>query len=572
MKNKTWPGIQYELSLLESCRTVLEDADRSTELKDRSEFLTTFLDTIPLPVFYKDASGKYLGCNKAFEHFIGTNRKDIIGRTVLDTWPKQFAERFEIMDKDLFAVPGHQVYQSQIKLSDGSKIDVLFHKVTYSDASGRTSGIIGLIQDVTELTQAIRSLGKSERDLKSILPFSTRSVVLIDISGVVIDINEVAAYRLKTNLDRWEGKNAYDLLPPDVVKNYRKMANKVISEGNPEHFQDELDGYAVLTSIYPVLDKDGKVEKLAIFGLDITTNRRTENALQTNDELYRSLTGTACDGYLYVDLEGAILETNETYCKMSGYTHEELLGMYISDLEANESYEDTVAHICRIIESGKDRFSTKHRTKNGKILDIEVSTTYSDKPEPGFFSFFKDITEHKQAEEREKHLHKVLLAIRKVSQLMIREKDPFLLIEQSCAYLTETLGYSDAWIVLVNENGSIRSTAASGTESTRRLIQEQLESGRLPFCMNSALRNDGIIVIDHPNPDCADCSLSCENAGMSGMASRLLFDGRVYGVLTVLIPSSFAYDKEEQELFIEMADDLGFVLQKINTEISLLER
>ena len=565
MDHKARSGMQYELSLLESCRTVL--GDTGTEIKPRSEFLTVFLDTIPVPVYYKDVFGKYLGCNKAFEQFVGKTREEMIGNTVPDTWPNEFTEKYESMDRELLEMPGKRIYEWQVPLSDGSKKDVIFHKATYSDASGKTAGIIGVIKDVTELTEAISLLEESGKDLRSILRSSTECIILIDISGIVLDANEVAAHHLKINLETFKGKNIYDFLAPAVAENRRKMICKVIAEGRPVHFEDERDGYAVLNSIYPIFDKDGKVERLAISGMDITAARREENTLQSNEELYKDITSTALDGYLYVSFDGIILEANEVYCMLSGYTRKELLGMHISDLEVNESYEQTATHICKVIESGKDRFETKHRTKNGNILDIEVTTAYSEKTVPGFFSFFRDITERKQAEGYEQHLKKVLLAIRKASRSIIRASDPYILMKQVCADLTATIGYLDAWMVLADEYDPVR-VVASGNEGESKVIEEQLESGNFPFCMISALGNNGIIVIDQPDPNCGDCSLPCGHVQMSRMARRLHFEGRTYGILTVLVPTAFARRKEEQELFVGIADDLGFALHKITTEIS----
>lgn len=252
---------------------------------------------------------------------------------------------------------------------------------------------------------------------------------------------------------------------------------------------------------------------------------------------------------------------------LSGYTREELLNMHISDLEVNESYEQTAAHICKVIQSGKDRFETKHRTKNGNILDIEVSTAYSEKTVPGFFSFFRDVTERKQAEGYEQHLKKILLAIRKASRSIIRASDPHILIKQVCADLTATLGYLDAWMVLADEYDPLR-VIASGNEGESKVIEEQLESGNFPFCMISALENNGVIVIDQPDPNCGDCALPCGHVQMSRMTRRLHFEGRIYGILTVLVPTAFTHEKEEQELFIGIADDLGFALHKLTTENS----
>lgn len=398
MRNETKSQVKYEPSLLENCRTVIADICAGTELNCQSEFLATFLDTIPLPVFYKDVSGKYLGCNKAFEQFLGKPREEIIGKTVYDMGPKEVAEKYESMDRELFERRGKQIYGWKVKLADGSDRDVIFHKASFNDLSGKTGGLIGIIQDITETIQTINTLKESEKDVDVILNSFTESIILTDASGFVLDANDVAIHRLKTDTETLKGENLYNFLSHEAAKNYRKMAEFVIAKGKPVHFEDERGGYTGQMSIYPVFDKEKKVEKLAIFSMDITAIKRADS-LQNTEELYQFTIDTSMDGYVRLNLDGNILEVNEAYCTISGYTREELLCMRISDLEAIQSYEQIAAHICKVIESGKDRFRTKHRTKNGRLLDIEVSITYLEKAGPGFFCFFRDITERKKAEK-----------------------------------------------------------------------------------------------------------------------------------------------------------------------------
>ncbi|MBI5005795.1 MAG: EAL domain-containing protein [Nitrosomonadales bacterium] len=102
---------------------------------------------------------------------------------------------------------------------------------------------------------------------------------------------------------------------------------------------------------------------------------------------------TAIDGYWMVDSGARLLEVNEAYCRMTGYSREELLSMHISDLEAKEvTLEQVRGHIARIIEQGNDRFETVHRCKDGSLLDVEVAVTYW-KDRDLFFVFIRDISE-----------------------------------------------------------------------------------------------------------------------------------------------------------------------------------
>jgi diguanylate cyclase (GGDEF)-like protein/PAS domain S-box-containing protein len=81
---------------------------------------------------------------------------------------------------------------------------------------------------------------------------------------------------------------------------------------------------------------------------------------------------------------------------MVGYTRDELLTMCISDLEVIESPEETAAHIRKIMENGHDLFEARHRHKDGRILEFEVSVSYADIRGGVIFVFQRDISERKR--------------------------------------------------------------------------------------------------------------------------------------------------------------------------------
>lgn len=114
---------------------------------------------------------------------------------------------------------------------------------------------------------------------------------------------------------------------------------------------------------------------------------------------YQAVVETATDGFWAVRANDArILEANAAYCKMIGYTRSELLSMHISDLEACESPEETRSHILKVMETGRDFFETKHRHKGGRLIEIEVSVTYSRRRGGTLFAFVRDISARKRAQ------------------------------------------------------------------------------------------------------------------------------------------------------------------------------
>ncbi|MDD2390145.1 MAG: PAS domain-containing protein [Desulfobacterales bacterium] len=69
-------------------------------MNDDSETKQDLINSVPVPIFYKDARGVYTGCNPAFERFTGLGKNDIIGRTVYDIAPKHLADIYQQKDRE----------------------------------------------------------------------------------------------------------------------------------------------------------------------------------------------------------------------------------------------------------------------------------------------------------------------------------------------------------------------------------------------------------------------------------------------------------------------------------------
>ena len=112
--------------------------------------LNMLLETIPIPVFYKDRQGRYLGFNKAFETFFGKSKEHLIGKTVFDISPVELAKIYHGKDIELFENPGVRVYDSQVQDAKGVLRNVIFHKASFTDTRGSVTGLVGVVLDITE--------------------------------------------------------------------------------------------------------------------------------------------------------------------------------------------------------------------------------------------------------------------------------------------------------------------------------------------------------------------------------------------------------------------------------------
>ena len=71
-----------------------------------------------------------------------------------------------------------------------------------------------------------------------------------------------------------------------------------------------------------------------------------------NDGDYRTLISASLDGFWLVDRQGCLLDVNDAYCELSGYTRAELLTMRIEDLEVNQTPAEIAQHLRAIRASG----------------------------------------------------------------------------------------------------------------------------------------------------------------------------------------------------------------------------
>ena len=111
------------------------------------------------------------------------------------------------------------------------------------------------------------------------------------------------------------------------------------------------------------------------------------------------------DGFFTLDFAadpgGVLVEVNDAYCRLVGYSREELLQMKIADLEAAESPTEVARHKAVIMAAGADRFETLHRRKDGQEIHVEISVSRLTGSSERVFGFVRDITLDLYSAERD---------------------------------------------------------------------------------------------------------------------------------------------------------------------------
>ncbi|MBD3343565.1 MAG: PAS domain S-box protein [Chitinivibrionales bacterium] len=146
---------------------VLRRMAGEVQIRQQHSFISILMDTIPIPVFFKDREGRYMGCNRAFEKFTGKDRDFLDGKTVWDMAPPEIAEEYARQDNELFSSGTSQRYEWKVKRGDGELRDVKFYKGAFYNEKGEVAGLVGTFTDITEekalLKATVRARDEAEK-------------------------------------------------------------------------------------------------------------------------------------------------------------------------------------------------------------------------------------------------------------------------------------------------------------------------------------------------------------------------------------------------------------------------
>jgi PAS domain S-box-containing protein len=150
---------------------------------------------------------------------------------------------------------------------------------------------------------------------------------------------------------------------------------------------------SILISIAALLT--GAVSHMAYVGIQLEL---TQGKLITVEGEYQGLLNTTPDGFVLADAQGRCIDVNEIYCRMLGYARDEVLRMNVLAIGAVSDAEPVFDVLRRIREKGFDRHESRHRCRDGSLLDVEVSVTHMPAPADKFICLIRDISERKQAQ------------------------------------------------------------------------------------------------------------------------------------------------------------------------------
>lgn len=195
--------------------------EKNVPQEDSSDrnFYRMLIDTLPIPLFFRDVYGRFITCNHAFEKMVKLSRSEIMEKTCDDLFPRKWSEKELIMDQELIIGLNRlnkQSYELHFDEPFGELRDILVEKAPAIDASGNMTGIAGAISDISEIRGLKADAEDNINRLETLLNALPVAIVVIDHdTRKVIDLNPQAMLILGYTREQIAGRNCKRLFCGD---------------------------------------------------------------------------------------------------------------------------------------------------------------------------------------------------------------------------------------------------------------------------------------------------------------------------------------------------------------------
>lgn len=390
--------------------------ERHQEQQQQLGFLQTLIDTIPNPVYYKDISGRYLGCNRAFEAATGAARKEIIGKRAHDFFVQELADIYCRGDGEIFARGGEQLFGSLAPYADGTLRNVIFHKATFNNSDGSLGGLVGIYMDITEQKEVQDALSREKNFIDSLIQGSSSPTFVIDRNHKLIYWNRACEALTGIPADDLIGTDRHwsafyeertrcladlliDRIPPAGTKSFH--GSDIIPDGLQGEGWLDLSGKRryLLFSAAPIFGERGEIVAAVETLEDMTGQKLLEEKL-----VNLTYAVTQCPiGIIITDRRGVIEYVNPRFTEITGYELGELQGEQSAMFKWVEASEKTYREMISTIRDGKEWRGRFHkRKKNGDLYweDLLIAPIKnSDGEITNFIAMKEDISDKVKLEE-----------------------------------------------------------------------------------------------------------------------------------------------------------------------------
>jgi len=406
------------IGTLSSGEDITERRRAEEELRRRDAFYSSIIEKATEGLLVMDAGGNLRYVSPRTEEMLGLEPGELAGRNAREFFELIHADDLDDVNKvyrEAFDTPGMTArVEFRARRGDGAwrVLEVVATNLLQDPAVAGMVIRIGIITDRKRVEEELR---KSRETARSILDATDDSAFLLRPDGTVLAANRAAARRLGVEVRELVGKNGFDFIPPEVAARRRAAVEEVVRTGEAAELEDERGGIYFRSVFYPLIDERGKVDRIVVFGRDITAVKRAEEELRESEERYKNLYTSMKEGLclheIIYDRAGRavdyrIVDVNPAYETILDIKREEAVGALASRLygTGEPPFLDIYAEVAA---TGKPTAFETYFPPMEKHFSISAF-----RPAKGrFATIFTDITERKRARERLERLNHLFLSL-----------------------------------------------------------------------------------------------------------------------------------------------------------------
>ena len=385
-------------------------------------------------VFAKDLDGRYLFVNRAFEHYVNLPRKEILGRTTEEIFPREVAERFRANDRRAIAA-GTALETEETAILNGRTRTLLANKFPLVGSDGRPYAVCGITIDISGRKRAEEALRRAALAVSGaggdkVFEDLVRSLATsLDVQAVLIAVFvDPERSRMRTLATYLDGRSLksfeYDLARTPcrgvIGRDFRFSPAGINAEFAPGTMFSALgfDSYAAYTlndasgnqlgliaamDRQPMRDREFTEAMLKIYSVRAAAElerARAEEAVRASEEQYRAMFNASVDALVLWNSEIRRVDVNPAYERLFGFTREEVLAGAYPAHQPHEYGERRRALIRRTLAGEPCHVELDAVRKNGERFQVEVRTIpIRHRGEPHVLAITRDITGRKRADE-----------------------------------------------------------------------------------------------------------------------------------------------------------------------------
>lgn len=382
-----------------------------------------------------DANGCIAEWNNRAEQILGLTAEQLRGCTPLDSYwhairedNRPFpAEEHPAMVALHTGQPCSHIVMGIYK-PDGNLAWILINTHPLFQGDARTPhAVFTTFSDITARKQMEEALQKSEQRYRALVETSEDTIFQIDPAGHYLFVNKAAAQTLGLAPEAIVGRHVRDLFPPDVAKVSLHFLDMVLQTNQSLNIEQTLPQKGGMrnfsTVLVPLRDATGQTTSVMGVARDMTERKEAEEALHASRARLQAIFDNAAAGIAVADASGNIVEFNEQWLAMLGYTSIEAVGMHPTDIMHPDDLEQGRAEIHALMHGSIPQFRAERRVvrKDGSLFwsDVSVTPIHDERDNiTAIVAFVIDISERKRAEAALRQTNSELILLSEMSDLL----------------------------------------------------------------------------------------------------------------------------------------------------------